>query len=109
MKRLSKSASDISGCTKKTHSTSPEEEEKSFRDEDDDHVRPASAASCRSVPEFSDQDGIRSSARSTKSTASGTISRTARRLLKANKQPSEVGIRNVAVYKGHQVMPTIYR
>jgi len=28
MKRLSKSASDISGCTKKTHSTSPDEEEK---------------------------------------------------------------------------------
>ena len=28
MKRLTKSASDISGCTKKTHSTSPDEEEK---------------------------------------------------------------------------------
>jgi hypothetical protein len=28
MKRLSKSASDLSGCKKKTHSTSPEEEEK---------------------------------------------------------------------------------
>ena len=28
MKRLSKSASDLSGCKKKTHSTSPDEEEK---------------------------------------------------------------------------------
>ena len=28
MKRLSKSASDRSGCKKKTHSTSPDEEEK---------------------------------------------------------------------------------
>lgn len=31
MKRLSKSASDISGCKKKTYSTSPEEETKDFR------------------------------------------------------------------------------
>ena len=28
MKRLTKSASDISGCTKKSHSNSPDEEEK---------------------------------------------------------------------------------
>ena len=30
MKRLSKSASDISNCKKKTYSTSPEEEEREF-------------------------------------------------------------------------------
>ena len=31
MKRLSKSASDISGCKKRTYSTSPDEEEHPFR------------------------------------------------------------------------------
>ena len=33
MKRLSKSASDISNCKKKTYSTSPEEEEREFDQE----------------------------------------------------------------------------
>ena len=51
MKRLSKSASDLSGCKKKTHSTSPEEEEKPIpyttpcHSDDEEHPRPSSAAS----------------------------------------------------------------
>ena len=54
-----------------------------FSDDDEEHPRPSSAASSRSLP---------SSKRWRKKKA---------------KQPSEVGIRNVAAYKGHQVM--IYR
>ena len=67
MKRLSKSATDIS-CKKKTHSSSPEEEElppfgtppnlsdgeggDCAEDEDDDEKRPHSAASTTSVPAY---------------------------------------------------------
>ena len=52
-----------------------------FSDDDDEHARPSSAASSRSLPS----------------------SKIWRRKKKA-KQPSEVGIRNVAAYKGHQVI-----
>ena len=107
MKRLSKSASDLSGCKKKSHSTSPEEEQKDLtapfstpthnsEDEDQDRVRPSSAASTRSVPE------------------EGYATKKAKKLKKRlwhQKEaaaPSEVGIRNVggqihSVYRGHQV------
>ena len=67
MKRLSKSATDIS-CKKKTHSSSPEEEElppfgtppnlsdgetgECGEDEDDDEKRPHSAQSTTSVPAY---------------------------------------------------------
>ena len=107
MKRLSKSASDLSGCKKKSHSTSPEEEQKDLapfatpthnsEDEDQDRVRPSSAASTRSVPE------------------EGYATKKAKKLKKrlwhqkeAATAPSEVGIRNVggqihSVYRGHQV------
>lgn len=114
MKRLSKSASDLSGCKKKTHSTSPEEEEKDMvpystptHASDDEHTRPSSAASTRSVPEFPASSGSRAKV---KKPLTGTLSRKARKLFKANKQqqPSEVGIRNVggqihSAYRGHQV------
>lgn len=71
MKRLSKSASDISGCRKKTHSTSPDEENRDFatppphsedeaaddeEEDDEDHhkrsfsQRPLSIQNARSVP-----------------------------------------------------------
>lgn len=126
MKRLSKSASDLSGCKKKTHSTSPEEEEKDVvpfstptntasDDERDSqggqHTRPSSAASTRSVPEFP----ASSSSAKVKKPLTGTLSRKARKLFKANKQqqqqPSEVGIRSVggqihSAYRGHQVSVT---
>ncbi len=117
MKRLSKSASDLSGCKKKTHSTSPDEEEKdvvpfstptNVSDDEghDGHTRPSSAASTRSVPEFpaSSSGGKKSKP------LTGTLTRKAKKLFKANKQqqPSEVGIRNVggqihSAYRGHQV------
>ena len=130
MKRLSKSASDISGCKKKTHSTSPEEEEKEGAfstpthvsadeaDEEDDGSlhglggpRPSSAASTRSVPEF---PATSTSSEKRKTPLTGTLGRKAKKLLKVNKkpeplQPSEVGIRNVggqihSAYRGHQVI-----
>ncbi|TRY76651.1 hypothetical protein TCAL_04074 [Tigriopus californicus] len=70
MKRLSKSASDISGCRKKTHSTSPDEESREFatppphsedeaaddeEDDEDQHIRsfsqrPLSIQNAMSVP-----------------------------------------------------------
>ncbi len=94
MKRLSKSASDLSGCKKRTHSTSPEEEQPPGCGEAGDsefecEARPSSAASHRSVPE----DGVRSSRSKKKH---------------KDKHKSEVGIRNVAgqihhAYRGHQV------
>ena len=109
MKRLSKSASDLSGCKKKSHSTSPEEEQKDLApfatpthnsedEEDQDRVRPSSAASTRSVPE------------------EGYAAKKAKKhklkhfwqQKEAVTAPSEVGIRNVggqihSVYRGHQV------
>lgn len=117
MKRLSKSATDLSGCKKKTHSSSPDEEEKELHyttptnvsdDEAGACQRPLSAASTRSVPDYSldNVNGIRSSARST--TSEKSAKKKAKKIKKA-KQPSEVGIRNVggqihSVYKGHQVL-----
>ncbi len=62
VKRLTKSATDISGCKKKSHSTSPEEENKSFGtprnlsddesccDDEEREGRPRSAQSTSSVP-----------------------------------------------------------
>ena len=114
MKRLSKSASDLSGCKKKTHSTSPEEEEKnvpfstpsnvSDDENEGQNTRPSSAASTRSVPEFP------ASSTKQKKPLTGTLSRKAKKLFKVTKsQPtSEVGIRNVggqihSAYRGHQV------
>ena len=122
MKRLSKSASDLSGCKKKTHSTSPEEEEKDLpmpnanaSDEDEDGQRPASAASCRSVPEISASASKRSK---DKSSLSGTLSRKAKKLRSKatsyKQQPSsEVGIRTVggqihSVYRGHHQVCSSY-
>ena len=99
MKRLSKSASDLSGCKKKSHSTSPEEEQKdapfatpthaSDDEACEDRVRPSSAASTRSVPEEA-------------------YTKKAKKNKKKKDQPSEVGIRTVggqihSVYRGHQV------
>ena len=133
MKRLSKSASDLSGCKKKTHSTSPEEEEKegpfttpthvSDGEADDGDLdgeggaggglRPSSAASTRSVPEFPANSSSASKKRKTPLT--GTLGRKARKLFKVKHKPeqpqppSEVGIRNVggqihSAYRGHQVI-----
>ena len=132
MKRLSKSASDLSGCKKKTYSTSPEEEEKEGpfstprhvsdgeADEEDGDgaggLRPSSAASTRSVPEFpANSSSGRSSAKSRKTPLTGTLGRKARKLFKVKHKPeqqqppSEVGIRNVggqihSAYRGHQVI-----
>jgi hypothetical protein len=44
LKRISKSATDLSGCTRKTHSSSPdEEEERPLHCDHDPDVRPTSA------------------------------------------------------------------
>ena len=107
MKRLSKSASDLSGCKKKSHSTSPEEEQHpapfatpthgSEDEGDEDRVRPSSAASTRSVPE---EGYAKKHAKKHKKKKAAEASAQA---------PSEVGIRNVggqihSVYRGHQVL-----
>ena len=77
MKRLSKSASDISGCARRTHTTSPEEEAREFpgpqRDESAGQRSRFSAASTKSVPAALDQehnDGGRKGRRRRKRTQS---------------------------------------
>ena len=85
MKRLSKSASDLSGCRKKTCSTSPDEEHREFGLELDQE-RPGSAGSTHSVP-----GGFRSGRSSSR----------------PQPPPSEVGIRTAgdqihSVYKSQQ-------